>query len=88
MRRQQIISRAESAALFAQRQQRKQEAMTPADVQALIRKTISDSLDSDQTVQRDDLLRANVPAEAIDKYFSGLLLMVIRERQAQRRGAA
>lgn len=85
IRRRQIISAAESAAMFAQRQQRKQEQMTPADVQALIRKTICDGLDRDATVTRDDLLRSNVPAASIDLYFSLILLEVIRERQAQRR---
>lgn len=80
-RRRRALSRAESLELFERRQQLKREAMTPADIDALMRKTIDDCLDRSGGVSRDDLLRANVPAEAIDMHFRTVLPQVIVARK-------
>lgn len=79
-RRRRTLSRAESLELFERRRQLQREAMTPADIDALMRKTINDALDRVGAVSRDDLLRANVPAEAIDMRLRSVLREVITQR--------
>jgi hypothetical protein len=74
------LSRAESLELLERRRELQREAMTPADIDALMRKTINEALDQVGAVSRDDLLRANVPAEAIDMHFREVMAEVIAQR--------
>jgi len=82
--RRRALSRAESLERFERRQQLKRDAMTPADIDALMRKTIDECLDRIGVVSRDDLLQANIPPEAIDMFFRKTLLEVVADRK--RRG--
>ncbi len=82
-RRRRTLSRVESAELFERRQKLKREAMTPAEIADLMRKTMNEALDKVGAVSRDDLLRANVPAESIDMHFRTVLREVILLRAGQ-----
>lgn len=75
------LSRAERQAGIARRLELRREAMSPADVEALMRKTMHSALDAAGCVSRDDLIRANVPPEPIDRLFGPLLKAVIQERK-------
>ncbi len=58
----------------------RQAAMTSQEIVALIRKTIIESLEANNRVERGDLLRAHIRGEWIDQYFRSTLIKVIEER--------
>lgn len=74
------LSRAERADGIRSRAKLSQDRMTPAEIGALMRKTIHNALDRDGTVSRANLLRANIPSHAIDMRFRAILLEVVDER--------
>ena len=74
------LSRAERAEGIRHRAQQAQERMTPEQIGALMRKTIHEYLDRNGVVTKDDLLRANIPARAIETRFRAITLEVIHER--------
>jgi hypothetical protein len=76
-----ILTRAESREIAERMRQVKQEAMTPVDIGKLMRKTINDALDRNGAVEQADLLRANIPAAAIDTRFRAILAECLDERR-------
>jgi hypothetical protein len=78
--RRDILTRRERAAHSKRAREWELERMTPAQVVARIKKTISESLDRSGTVSMRDLTGANIPVAAIEANFARLLYIVLRER--------
>lgn len=78
--RRSVLSRADRIAGIRHRAQLAQDRMTPAEISALMRKTIHEALDRNGAVSRDDLVRANIPAHAIETYFRAIVMEVVDER--------
>ncbi len=58
----------------------KRETMSPDEIDRAMRKTIGEALDARAAVEREDLLRANIPAAAIDAKFGTILKEVVAAR--------
>jgi hypothetical protein len=78
-----ILSRADKVAGITRRREIAQETMTPQEVSALMRKTISEALDRKGAVEKADLVRANVPEHAIAGRFNTVLMQVLEDRRKQ-----
>ena len=76
-----VLTRRERARQYRRHMQLKQEAMTPGEVSAAMKKAMHEALDARGTVERSDLLRANIPPAAIDTRFRIILAEVLAERK-------
>lgn len=81
MARRSLLTRQERQDGIARRAQLRREAMTPEQVEDLMRKTMHDCLDANGVVSRGDLIRANIPPKAIDGNFGRILKQVLVERK-------
>ena len=77
-----IFTRAERKAHTKAFMQAKQDAMTPEQIGALMYRTIWEAIDARGAVENADLLRANVPEEAIITRSETILAKVLADRAA------
>lgn len=74
------LTPAEARAHRAHVMQCRQDAMTPAEIGRLMRKTAHEALDRAGHVEEADFVRANVPAHAIAQRGKAIISEVVDER--------
>lgn len=74
------LTPAEQRAHYRRHMQKKQDAMTPAEIGRAMRKVAHEALDRTGAVSGDDFVRANIPSHAIATRGMAIIAEVLDER--------